>query len=84
MSEGTIIRRQLKALEAKAELVEFLRGQCKTDGGRLTESGRMFMAMAKAGGWKQSTVAAILDITPGAVSQHFNRLGTEPKRENTR
>lgn len=73
MSEGSIIRRQLKALETKAELIDFIRGKCKTDGGRLTESGRMFMAMARAGGWKQSTVAEILDISQGAVSQHFNR-----------
>jgi hypothetical protein len=73
VSEGSIIRRQLKALEAKAELVDFIRGQCKTEGGRLNECGLLFMQMAKAGGWKQATVATILDITPGAVSQHFNR-----------
>jgi len=73
MGEASIIRRQLRTLEAKAELIDFIRGQCKTEGGRLNEAGLMFMAMAKAGGWKQATVAAILDITPGAVSQHFNR-----------
>lgn len=39
----------------------------------LNASGLLFIEMAKAGGWKQSTVATILDITPGAVSQHFNR-----------
>lgn len=74
MNEGRIIRRQLKALEAKAGLVDFLREQCKTDGGRLNDSGLQFIAMAKAGGWKQATVAAILDVTPGAISQQFKRI----------
>lgn len=73
MGPGGIIRRQLRTLEAKASLVDFIRDECKTEGGRLTESGRLFIAMAKAGGWKQSTVATILDITPGAVSQHYRR-----------
>lgn len=83
MSEGRIIRKHLKALEAKAELVDFIREQCKTEGGRLSESGLAFIAMAHAGGWKQATVAVILELTPGAVSQHYKRQG-EFRNENTR
>ena len=45
----------------------------KTAGGRLTEYGREFIALNKRHGVRQIDVAHMLDITPGAVSQHYNK-----------
>lgn len=73
MSPGRIIRKQLKVMENEIGLLESLRDEAKTEGGRMTQFGRELIALAKAKGLKQSLVAKLLDITPGAVSHHYNR-----------
>jgi hypothetical protein len=72
-SPARIIRKQLKVLEDWAAPLEVLREAAKTDGGRLTAYGREFIALNKRHGVRQVDVAKMLDITPGAVSQHYNK-----------
>ncbi len=73
MNPGRIIRGQIKVLEAAAEPLNQIRELAKTEGGRLTEYGKDFIAMQKKHGVKQSQVARMLDISAGAVSQHYNK-----------
>ena len=74
MSEpGNMIRLHLKSLEREVDLLTELRRLSKTEGGRLTDVGRSFLRFAKQMELKQSFVAKLLDITPGAVSQHYTR-----------
>ena len=68
-----IIRRQLKAIEGQLELLDTLRDLAKTDGGRMTEFGRALIAAAKDAEVKQAYVARLLEISPGAVSQHYSK-----------
>lgn len=70
---GSIIRKQLKALESELDLLAELRHLSKTEGGRMTEFGRAIIAASKDAKVKQSFVARLLQISPGAVSQHFNK-----------
>jgi hypothetical protein len=67
------IRRRLKEVEAALALLEGLRRAAKTDGGRMTEFGRALLAAARDAELKQSFVAKLLEISPGAVSQHYNK-----------
>ncbi len=67
------IRRKLKEVEAALLLLEGLRDAAKTDGGRMTEFGRTLLAGARDAGLKQSFVAKLLEISPGAVSQRYKR-----------
>lgn len=73
MSATRIIRKQLKVLEGQLELIEGLRDLAKTDGGRMTDFGRALIAAAKDANVKQAYVARLLEISPGAVSQHYNK-----------
>ncbi|MCW1431581.1 hypothetical protein [Novosphingobium sp. JCM 18896] len=73
MSPTRIIRKQLKAIEAELELVDGLRDLAKTEGGRMTEFGRALLVAAKDAEVKQSFMARLLGISPGAVSQHYNK-----------
>lgn len=73
VEDAKIIRRHLKRLEKEAELVTELRRYSKTDGGRLTEFGKVVVALAKDHSLKQAFVAKLLHLSPGAVSQHYNR-----------
>ena len=68
-----MIRMHLKALEKDAELVSELRQHAKTEGGRLSLFGREIVRLAKQNDIKQAFVAKLLDITAGAVSQHYNK-----------
>ena len=72
MQAGKIIRAQVKELENQAELIELIRASSKTEGGRMTQSGREFIAWAKKWELRQTDVAKILDISAGAVSNHYN------------
>ena len=68
------IRRDLKVLEQDLLLLETLRSLAKTESGRLTVFGRRLIALFKEEeNVKQSFVAGLLEITPGAVSQHYAR-----------
>ena len=71
--EGRMIRQHLKTLERQVELLSELRDTAKTDGGRLTLFGRELVRIARQNELKQAFVAKLLDITAGAVSQHYNR-----------
>jgi hypothetical protein len=73
MEDAKIIRRYLRSLEKEAELVAELRGYSKTEGGHLTEFGKVMVALAKDHSLKQAFVARLFDISPGAVSQHYNK-----------
>ena len=67
------IRRKLREVEAALQLLEGLREAAKSDGGRMTEFGRVLLAGARDAGLKQSFMARLLEISPGAVSQHYNK-----------
>lgn len=67
------IRRKLKEVEAALQLLEGLRDAAKTDAGRMTDFGRVLLAGARDAGIKQSFMAKLLAISPGAVSQHYNK-----------
>ncbi len=67
------IRRRLKEVEGALRLLEELREASKTDGGRMTEFGKAVLAAARDAGLKQSFMARLFEISPGAVSQHYNR-----------
>lgn len=71
MSPGKIIRQQVKALEADMSLMAEIRSASKTEAGRLTPFGRGFIVLAKQADFKQTLVAKILDISPGATSRHY-------------
>lgn len=73
MEAGKTIRRLVKLLESEAGLVEELRAHAKTDGGRMTEFGRDFIACCRRADVKQAFVARLLDISAGAVSQHYSK-----------
>lgn len=73
MDPGRIIRSQVKVLEAAAEPLSLIRELAKTEGGRLTDYGKDFIAVQKKHGVKQALVAKMLDISAGAVSQHYNK-----------
>jgi len=73
MSATRIIRKQLKVIELQLALLDEFRDLAKTEGGRMTEFGRAFIAAAKDAEVKQAFVARLLEISPGAVSQHFNK-----------
>lgn len=72
MSEtGKIIRKQLKVLEGAAGATEQLRAEAKKDSGRLTQFGRDLLAAAKKNGVQQAVMVRLLDVSAGAVSQHY-------------
>lgn len=74
MNPRKLIIRELNRLEAEAALLELLRTYAKTESGaRLSEFGTAMLAAGKRAGIKQRDMAKILEITPGAVSQHYNR-----------
>jgi hypothetical protein len=73
VDEFRIIRRQLKAVESVVDLVQTLRDEGKSEGGKMTQFGREIIQICRKHNIKQSFVAKLFDITPGAVSQHYNK-----------
>lgn len=71
--EGRMIRVHLKSLESKVNVVDEFRELAKSEGGRLTLFGRELVRLLRQNEVKQSFVAKLLDISPGAVSQHYNK-----------
>jgi hypothetical protein len=71
--EGKAIRKLVLALESKAAPIDEFRQAAKTEGGRMSDFGREILGAAKRNGVQQSLMARVLGITPGAVSQHYNR-----------
>lgn len=69
--DGRAVRRWIRELEGIREVIEQLRADAKTDGGKMTQFGRDVLWAAKKNGIKQAHMARLLDITPGAVSQHY-------------
>ena len=69
-----VILRELGKLEADSTLLGLLRTHAKTESGnRLSDFGRAVLVAGRAAGIKQADLARILEITPGAVSQHYKR-----------
>jgi len=73
MDAAKTIRNKLREIENELALIESLRMAAKTEGGRLSAFGRDLLKAAKVAGVKQAFMAKLLDITPGAVSQHYNK-----------
>jgi hypothetical protein len=73
MEDAKLIRRYLKKLEKQAGILTQLREVTKTDGGRLNDFGKKLVASAKTSKVQQAFVAKLLDISPGAVSQHYSK-----------
>lgn len=42
----------------------------KTEGGRLTEAGKAIIAEGLRAGMKKTEIAALLDVSPSAISYH--------------
>jgi hypothetical protein len=68
-----MIRLHLKSLERQVDLVSVLREHAKTEKGHLTLFGRELLQLARQNDLKQAFVAKLLDISPGAVSQHYHK-----------
>ena len=73
MDAARIIRKKLREMENELVLIETLRREAKTEGGRMSAFGRDLLQAAKSAGVKQAFMAKLLDITPGAVSQHYSK-----------
>ena len=68
-----VIRRELRRLESAAAPMSELRECCKTEGGHLTTDGRRLIKWARNSGQiSQATIARVLDVSPTAVSRHWN------------
>ena len=74
MTPRKIISRELRKLEKDVALLDVLRQHAKNDSGtRLSDFGKALLAAGRESGIKQADMAEILDITRGAVSQHYSR-----------
>jgi DNA-directed RNA polymerase specialized sigma subunit len=73
MSNAKMIRKLVKEMEAESLLLDDLRKGAKTEAGRMTEFGRDLIALFKEHDLQQAYVAKLLAISPGAVSQHYNK-----------
>ena len=74
LSPRKIILREVRRLEHDVALLEILRQHAKNETGtRLSSFGRALLTAGKECGIKQADMAKILDVTPGAVSQHYKR-----------
>jgi hypothetical protein len=73
MSPAMIIRRQLRVMERGVQPLEDLRELSKKENGRLTPFGKNLIRFMRDNEVKQAVVAKVFDITPGAVSQHYNK-----------
>ena len=83
MSPRKIILRQVRLLEVDADLLATLRGYVKNENGtRLNEFGKAILRAAfesqnSENKVKAADIAKLLDITPGAVSQHYAKFRSE-------
>lgn len=73
MAVGDGVRRELELLELEMASVDELRALAKTSGGRMTEFGRALLELARDHDVRQSLMAKLLGISPGAVSNHYRR-----------
>ena len=74
LSPRKIIMREVRRLEGDVALLDILRDHSKNESGtRLSAFGKALLLAGRDCGIKQADMARILDITPGAVSQHYNR-----------
>lgn len=71
MDAGKIIRKKLREMEGEIDLLDWFRDEAKTEGGRMSQFGRDVLQAAKNAGLKQAQIAKLLEITAGAVSQHY-------------
>ena len=73
MAVGDSIRRELEILELEFAAIEELRSLAKTSGGRMTEFGRALLDLGREHQIRQTLMARLLGISPGAVSNHYRR-----------
>ena len=77
------IRQQLVKLEAEAELVDVIRSNGKSEGGKLTDFGKDFVHICIEHGIPNRDIAKILEVTPGAISQWATKLKLASKKEKS-
>lgn len=73
MPVGDGVRRELELLEIEFAAVDELRTLAKTPGGRMTEFGRALLELGRDHDIRQTLMAKLLGISPGAVSNHYRR-----------
>lgn len=73
MPVGDGVRQELELLELEFEAVEEFRALAKTPGGRMTDFGRALLELGREHDIRQSLMARLLGISPGAVSNHYRR-----------
>lgn len=67
------MRKQLRVVEKEFDILLRLRAEAKTEGGRLTEFGQLIVSAGREANVPQELLAKLLDLSPGAVSQRYNR-----------
>lgn len=73
MPVGDGVRRELKLLELEFTALDELRTLAKTSGGRMTDFGRALLELGRDHDVRQTLMAKLLAISPGAVSNHYRR-----------
>lgn len=68
------LHEQVKEVEESASLIDVLRSYAKNESGNLTEFGKNFIKICRESDFQQVTIAKILAISQGSVSQHVGRL----------
>ncbi len=64
------IQRQIEDLESKAKTLDLITGVAKTSGGHITDDGKNLYHILKTAGLKKSQIAAILNVTPAALTPY--------------
>lgn len=64
------IQKQIESLEKKASILDLITGVAKTNGGRISEDGKNLYHILKTAGLKKSEIAAVLDVTPAALTPY--------------
>lgn len=64
------IQKQIEALEEKARTLDLITNVAKTSGGHISADGKNIYHILKTAGLKKSQIAAILDVTPAALTPY--------------
>ena len=64
------IQKQIEALEKKAGILDLITGIAKTSGGHISDDGKNLYHILKTAGLKKSEIAAVLDVTPAALTPY--------------
>jgi len=64
------IQKHIEDLEKKASILDLITGVAKTKGGHISEDGKNLYHILKTAGLKKSEIAAVLDVTPAALTPY--------------